>query len=99
MGPETVEDLYEAGYIKDTADLYTLEIADLLRLERWADKSARNLMASLENPNRFPSNGYFMDWGFVLWVKRWQNAWYPLSIHGAVGTGFFRRLDCRGRDR
>ena len=31
MGPETVEDLYEAGYIKDTADLYTLEIADLLR--------------------------------------------------------------------
>jgi len=24
MGPETVEDLYEAGYIKDTADLYTL---------------------------------------------------------------------------
>lgn len=48
MGPETVEDLYEAGYIKDTADLYTLEIADLLRLERWADKSARNLMASLE---------------------------------------------------
>ena len=39
MGPETVEDLYEAGYIKDTADLYTLEIADLLRLERWADRA------------------------------------------------------------
>ena len=75
MGPETVEDLYEAGYIKDTADLYTLEIADLLRLERWADKSARNLMASLKTPGiRFP-------------------------FDGAVGTGFFRRLDCRGRDR
>ena len=54
MGPETVEDLYEAGYIKDTADLYTLEIADLLRLERWADKSARNLMASLEESKQVP---------------------------------------------
>ena len=54
MGPETVEDLYEAGYIKDTADLYTLEMADLLRLERWADKSARNLMASLEESKQVP---------------------------------------------
>ena len=54
MGPETVEDLYEAGYIKDTADLYTLEIADPLRLERWADKSARNLMASLEESKQVP---------------------------------------------
>ena len=54
MGPETVEDLCEAGYIKDTADLYTLEIADLLRLERWADKSARNLMASLEESKQVP---------------------------------------------
>ena len=54
MGPETVEDLYEAGYIKDTADLYTLEIAVLLRLERWADKSARNLMASLEESKQVP---------------------------------------------
>ena len=54
MGPETVEDLYEAGYIKDTADLYTLEKADLLRLERWADKSARNLMASLEESKQVP---------------------------------------------
>ena len=48
MGPETVEDLYEAGYVKNAADLYTLEIADLLRLERWAEKSASNLIASHE---------------------------------------------------
>lgn len=54
MGPETVEDLYEAGYVKNAADLYTLEISDLLRLERWADKSARNLMASLEESKQVP---------------------------------------------
>lgn len=54
MGPETVEDLYEAGYVKDSADLYTLKISDLLRLERWADKSARNLLASLEESKQVP---------------------------------------------
>ena len=54
MGPETVEDLYEAGYVKDSADLYTLKISDLLRLERWADKSARNLLASLEESTQVP---------------------------------------------
>lgn len=54
MGPETVEDLYDAGYVKNTADLYTLKMADLLRLERWAEKSARNLLASLEESKQVP---------------------------------------------
>lgn len=54
MGPETVEDLYNAGYVKNTADLYTLKVADLLRLERWAEKSANNLIASLEESKQVP---------------------------------------------
>ncbi|MDR3142786.1 MAG: NAD-dependent DNA ligase LigA [Tannerellaceae bacterium] len=54
IGPETVEDLYEAGYIRDSADLYLLTVADLLRLERWAEKSARNLMDSLEQSKTVP---------------------------------------------
>ena len=54
IGPETVEDLYNAGYVKDSADLYTLTVADLLRLERWAEKSARNLMSSLEESKQVP---------------------------------------------
>ena len=33
---------------------YTLKVADLLRLERWAEKSARNLMRSLEASKRVP---------------------------------------------
>ncbi len=54
IGPETVEDLYEAGYVRNAADLYMLRVADLLRLERWAEKSARNLMASLEDSKQVP---------------------------------------------
>ncbi|MDL2255995.1 NAD-dependent DNA ligase LigA [Parabacteroides sp. OttesenSCG-928-K15] len=54
IGPETIEDLYNAGLIADAADLYTLRIQDLLTLERWADKSARNLMESLRESKQVP---------------------------------------------
>ncbi|MDD4591504.1 MAG: NAD-dependent DNA ligase LigA [Parabacteroides sp.] len=54
IGPETIEDLYDAGLVKDVADLYILKICDLLRLERWAEKSANNLMKSLENSKEVP---------------------------------------------
>jgi DNA ligase (NAD+) len=54
IGPETVEDLYNAGYIKNIADLYTLDLPGLLRLERWAEKSAQNLMDSLEESRAVP---------------------------------------------
>ncbi|RHJ90418.1 NAD-dependent DNA ligase LigA [Parabacteroides bouchesdurhonensis] len=54
IGPETVEDLYDAGLIKDAADLYILQIPDLLRLERWAKKSAQNLMDSLQESKKVP---------------------------------------------
>ena len=54
IGPETIEDLYEAGLVRDSADLYTLRVADLLRLERWAEKSAQNLMESLVVSKQVP---------------------------------------------
>lgn len=54
IGPETIEDLYEAGLVKDSADLYTLQVSDLLRLERWAEKSAQNLLESLAASKQVP---------------------------------------------
>lgn len=54
MGPETVEDLYNAGLIANAADLYRLKVQDLLTLERWAEKSARNLMESLRISKNVP---------------------------------------------
>ena len=54
IGPETVEDLYNAGYVNNTADLFTVKFADLMRLERWAEKSARNFLESLEESKNVP---------------------------------------------
>ena len=54
MGPETVEDLYNAGYVRNVADLYILNAIDLLRLDRWAEKSAQNLIDSIEASKQVP---------------------------------------------
>ncbi|MDR1500589.1 MAG: NAD-dependent DNA ligase LigA [Tannerellaceae bacterium] len=54
MGPETVEDLFSAGYVKNIADLYSVTLSDILSLERFAGKSARNLMDSLEESRTVP---------------------------------------------
>jgi NAD-dependent DNA ligase (contains BRCT domain type II) len=52
LGDKRAEQLIDAGLIEDISDLYTIEKADLLQLERYADKSAQNLLdeiaASLE---------------------------------------------------
>jgi DNA ligase (NAD+) len=54
MGPETVEALYNAGYVRNIADLYILTFPDLLQLEHRADKSAQNLLNSLEESKKIP---------------------------------------------
>lgn len=47
LGPAIVDQLVEAKLIKDVADLYDLKKEDLLKLERFADKSAQNVIDSI----------------------------------------------------
>lgn len=47
LGIKIVEQLIQAGLVKDVADLYTLTRKDLLSLEGFADKKADNLLASI----------------------------------------------------
>ncbi|CAI8401890.1 MAG: DNA ligase [Formosa sp. Hel3_A1_48] len=54
LGGETVALLVNAGLIKDIADLYTLNIDDVLPLERMAQKSAENLIYGIEASKQIP---------------------------------------------
>jgi len=49
LGPETIEQLLEKGLIKDVADLYELKYEQLINLERFAEKSAHNLIEGIQN--------------------------------------------------
>jgi DNA ligase (NAD+) len=48
LGIKIVEQLIEAGLVKDVADLFTLKKDQLLELEGFAEKKAENLLGSLE---------------------------------------------------
>jgi DNA ligase (NAD+) len=48
LGDERIEQLREAGLLKDVASLYDLEAAQLAPLERWGEKSAANVVAEIE---------------------------------------------------
>ncbi len=54
LGSETIEQLYEAGLIKNMADLYDLKKEQLLPLERMAEKSAQNLIDGIEASKSVP---------------------------------------------
>ena len=54
LGSETVDALFAAGLIKNSADLYTLTFDQVVELERMADKSANNLIAGVAASKEIP---------------------------------------------
>jgi len=48
VGEKLCQALFEAGLVKDAADLYSLTKKQLLSLERMADKSVSNVLNSIE---------------------------------------------------
>jgi DNA ligase (NAD+) len=52
LGEKIVEQLVEAGLIKDAADLFTLTVGDLEGLERFGEKSAANLVEAVSGAKK-----------------------------------------------
>ncbi len=54
LGEKIVEQLVDNGLIQDVADLYRLQVDDLLPLERFAEKSAQNIIQAIQNSKQPP---------------------------------------------
>jgi DNA ligase (NAD+) len=54
MAEATARLLFEKGLIKDVGDLYSLRKDDIIDLERFADRSAQNLITSIEDSKNLP---------------------------------------------
>ena len=52
LGEKTIDKLLDAGLVKDIADLYSLKKEDLLKLEGFKEKSAQNLLDSIERSKK-----------------------------------------------
>ena len=63
LGPKIVSQLMTSGLIKDAADLFTLKIGDLGSLERFAEKSADNLIKAIDKSKRISFSNFIYALG------------------------------------
>jgi DNA ligase (NAD+) len=54
LGTETIDLFYQAGLIKDIADLYSLKAMDICRLEGLGEKSAVSIVHGIEDSKKVP---------------------------------------------
>lgn len=54
LGEETIALLFENKLISSTADIYDLKIENLSPLERFGEKSAKNIVVSIDNSKKTP---------------------------------------------
>ncbi len=65
LGPKIINRLIEGGLISDPADIFTLKETDILSLERFGEKSAKNLIESIKQKKEIN----FARFIFALGIK------------------------------
>lgn len=66
LGDAVVEQLVDAGLIQNTADLFYLKYEDVVKLDRFADKSARNLIDAISRAKEMPLDRLICGLGIRL---------------------------------
>ncbi len=66
LGEKIVEQLMNVGLVKDPTDLFTLKVGDLEPLERFAEKSASNLVESIEAHKEIPIERFIYAIGIPM---------------------------------
>lgn len=63
LGEKNVVALVDAGLVKDLADIYTLTVDDLLKIDRFADISAHKLIAAIADKKNPPLEKFILGLG------------------------------------
>ncbi len=66
LGEKIIEQLYKEGLVRDAADFFTLEEGDIEPLERFAEKSAANLVAAIQERKVVELNRFLYALGIPL---------------------------------
>ena len=95
IGTETIERFYKTGLIRNIADLYEIKPEDLLKLERWGEKSATNFIESIKESVQVPFDRvlYALGIRFVgeTIAKRLANAFH--SIDNLMNASFEQLIE------
>ena len=63
LGEKNVVALVDAGLVKDLADIYTLTYEDVIKLDRFADISARKLVSAIQEKKTPPLEKFILGLG------------------------------------
>lgn len=63
LGPKIINKLLEVGLIQTPADLFNLKEGDIIPLERFAEKSAKNLIESIQEAKTVPLSRFIYSLG------------------------------------
>ncbi|MFA6531856.1 MAG: NAD-dependent DNA ligase LigA [Patescibacteria group bacterium] len=66
LGPKIIDRLIDEGLIKDASDLFDLKAGDIEPLERFAEKSASNLIDAIEGAKRIGLDRFIYALGIPL---------------------------------
>lgn len=66
LGPKIIDRLIDEGLIKDASDLFELKIGDLQPLERFAEKSAQNLIDAIADSRKISLERFIYALGIPL---------------------------------
>ncbi|MDA1334883.1 MAG: NAD-dependent DNA ligase LigA [bacterium] len=65
LGPKTIDVLLDQGLIQDASDLYDLKEGDIAPLERFGDKSAGNIVESIESSKKINLPRFIVSLGIL----------------------------------
>lgn len=63
VGPKLIRKLLDEGLVRDAADVYALKLGEVAALERYAEKSAENVIASIQSRKRLPLGRFLFALG------------------------------------
>jgi len=81
LGEKIIEQLFKEGLVRDPADFFTLEEGDIEPLERFAEKSAANLVKAIQSSKEISLDRFIYALG-ILHV----GAQTARDVAGALGT-------------
>ncbi|MDR3749480.1 MAG: NAD-dependent DNA ligase LigA [Acidobacteriota bacterium] len=84
MGDALVEQLVEAGMVKNVADIYALDQEKLLKLERMGKKSADNILSEIKNSKTLPLERVIYGLGIRMVGER--TAQFLAEHFGSMGA-------------
>ncbi len=63
LGPKIIDQLLDENLISQAADLFELREGDLIPLERFAEKSAKNLVEAIQRSKKIPLSKFILSLG------------------------------------